>query len=537
MRSLFFLITWVFLLLLAEICHAQDIQAFSPTNGHWNFLSLDNASIGNPKDINLSFHSNYSRNPLVEADSIKKTNNLLIENLTTLNLVASYSPNSRFEIILDTPYGFSAGQKKAKSLKLQKQNMLDDGGQLNNIRLSPKFIILNQKDFGSFGLALSFPQSIPLKNETQEIQKSYFSSSAKMILSYQIARFRISTNIGYRHRFNSLANPTRIENCSGSKSGICYNPFYLGDAILYGIAMDLTITSDTKIIAEVFGKTFFDQQKNPMEAIIGLRSQATANTSFYLSFGKGITLDLSTPDFRFVAGMSWQVSPEKDSDGDGIVDQKDMCIDLPEDKDQNLDLDGCPDLDNDGDQIEDSKDKCPNQAEDLDGFEDNDGCQDADNDKDGMLDIRDSCPNQAEDFDKYQDSDGCPDENELEGHIRVEKGIIITTNTIFFQKQKSILVFPQSNKAFEYLALFLQKHPQVKKVLIEAHSDNSMAEIDSVQLTQERADAIKHTLLSLNIDQNRLETKGFGFSKPWFKDDTEKQSLNRRIVFRITEHE
>ncbi len=537
MKALFFLITWVFLLLLAEICHAQDIQGFSPTNGSWNFLSLDNASIGNPKDINLSFHSNYSRNPVVESDPTRKINNLLVENLTTLNLIASYSPNSRFEIILDTPYGFSAGQKKAKSLKLQKQNMLDDGGQLNNIRLSPKFIILNQKDFKGFGIALSFPQSIPLKNETQEFQKSYFASSVKMIVSYQISKFRISTNIGYRHRFNSLANPTRIENCLGSKSGICYNPFYLGDAILYGIAMDLLITNDIKFIAEIFGKNFFDQQKNPIEAIAGLRSQATPNTSFYLSFGKGITSDLSTPDFRFVAGMSWQISPEKDSDGDGIADNKDSCIDLAEDKDQYLDLDGCPDLDNDGDQIEDSKDKCPNQAEDLDGFEDDDGCLDADNDKDGMLDIRDSCPNQAEDFDKYQDADGCPDENELEGHIRVEKGIIITRNTIFFQKNKSTLVFPQSNKAFQYLALFLQKHPQVKKVLIEAHSDTSMAEIDSIQLTQERADAIKNTLLGLNINQNRLDTKGFGFSKPIIKNDIEQQALNRRIVFRITEHD
>ena len=537
MKHLLFLIIWVFLLLLAEICHAQDIQGFNPTNGSWNFLSVDNASIGNPKDINLSIHSNYSRNPLVELDRLQKTTNFLVENLTTLNLIASYSPTARFEIILDTPYGFSAGQKKAKSLRLQKQNMLDDGGHLNNIRVSPKIIVLNQKNFGGFGITISFPQSIPLKNETQEIQKSYFSSSAKLILSYQISKFRISTNISYRHRFNSLTNPNRIEGCSSSENGVCHNPFYLGDAILYAIAMDWQLTTATKIIAEIFGKNFFDQQRNPVEAIIGLRSQATQNTSFYLSVGKGIIADISTPDFRFVTGMSWQLSPEKDSDGDGIADAKDSCPDLAEDKDQNLDLDGCPDLDNDADQIEDSKDKCPNQAEDLDGFEDTDGCPDADNDKDGMLDIRDSCPNQAEDFDKYQDADGCPDDNELEGHIRVEKGVIITTNTIFFQKQKSNLVFPQSNNAFKYLALFLEKHPQVKKVLIEAHSDNSMEEIESIQLTQERADAIKHKLLNLNIHNNRLETKGFGFSKPLFKNEQEKQAFNRRIVFRITEHE
>ena len=35
-----------------------------------------------------------------------------------------------------------------------------------------------------------------------------------------------------------------------------------------------------------------------------------------------------------------------------------------------------PDLDNDGDGIVDERDMCPDEREDLDGFEDEDGCPD-----------------------------------------------------------------------------------------------------------------------------------------------------------------
>ena len=101
--------------------------------------------------------------------------------------------------------------------------------------------------------------------------------------------------------------------------------------------------------------------------------------------------------------------PGKDSDGDGVPDQKDLCKDEPEDKDGTDDADGCPDRDDDGDGVPDTEDECRNQAEDKDGFQDGDGCLDADNDADGLRDGEDGCPDQAEDGDGFQDGDGCPD--------------------------------------------------------------------------------------------------------------------------------
>jgi outer membrane protein OmpA-like peptidoglycan-associated protein len=49
---------------------------------------------------------------------------------------------------------------------------------------------------------------------------------------------------------------------------------------------------------------------------------------------------------------------------------------VPEDLDQFEDADGCPDRDNDGDGVLDDDDKCPDTAEVFNGIEDTDGCPD-----------------------------------------------------------------------------------------------------------------------------------------------------------------
>jgi len=72
------------------------------------------------------------------------------------------------------------------------------------------------------------------------------------------------------------------------------------------------------------------------------------------------------------------------------------------------------DVDTDGDGIFDLSDGCINQQETFNQFQDEDGCPDIapipDTDGDGILDDVDECVSLAENFNGFQDSDGCPDE-------------------------------------------------------------------------------------------------------------------------------
>ncbi len=123
-----------------------------------------------------------------------------------------------------------------------------------------------------------------------------------------------------------------------------------------------------------------------------------------------------------IVGLSWSFARKRDSDGDGINNDLDLCPDQKEDFDGFKDNDGCPDNDNDADGITDIEDVCPDLAEDIDGFQDNDGCPDLDNDGDGIEDRDDECPDLSEDFDGFMDNDGCPDNDNDDDGILDESG-------------------------------------------------------------------------------------------------------------------
>lgn len=86
-----------------------------------------------------------------------------------------------------------------------------------------------------------------------------------------------------------------------------------------------------------------------------------------------------------------------DSDGDGVSDNDDDCPNLAGPKDNN----GCPSTDTDGDGVPDNVDNCPNLA----GSPSNKGCPMVDADNDGVPDDVDRCPNAA----GPANSNGCPD--------------------------------------------------------------------------------------------------------------------------------
>lgn len=94
---------------------------------------------------------------------------------------------------------------------------------------------------------------------------------------------------------------------------------------------------------------------------------------------------------------------------------------------------GTTQKDTDGDGITDDKDKCPKESETKNNYQDDDGCPDTapvattpstvappstitpkvvapkDTDGDGITDDKDQCPTEAETKNNYQDDDGCPD--------------------------------------------------------------------------------------------------------------------------------
>jgi outer membrane protein OmpA-like peptidoglycan-associated protein len=250
--------------------------------------------------------------------------------------------------------------------------------------------------------------------------------------------------------------------------------------------------------------------------------------------------------------------PDMDNDHDGVADASDKCADLAEDADGFQDEDGCPDLDNDQDGVADATDKCPNEPEDFDGDMDTDGCPDLvkDSDNDSMPDDLDRCPLQSEDIDGYQDDDGCPDlDNDLDGipddtdkcptqpetfnGIEDEDGCPdakeigkqFVLRGINFESGRADLT-PDSHTVLDQVIASLNAYPEAR-LEVRGHTDSQGPANFNLELSKKRAESVRQYLIKGGIDPKRVSSVGIGEEEPMSSNATpEGRSLNRRIEFR-----
>ncbi len=183
--------------------------------------------------------------------------------------------------------------------------------------------------------------------------------------------------------------------------------------------------------------------------------------------------------------------------------------------------------DYDSDGIANYLDQCPSEPEDIDRVRDKDGCPDPDNDEDGVPDTADKCKYEEETPNGFEDDDGCPDEipQELGRFVGTLKGVTFKSgSTELTQSSYGIL----SSVADELLG-----YPSVK-VEISGHTDDRGDENKNVELSQQRAEAVKNFLTSVAIDPARLTAVGHGSSKPAADNSTAKgRRQNRRVELRL----
>lgn len=197
-----------------------------------------------------------------------------------------------------------------------------------------------------------------------------------------------------------------------------------------------------------------------------------------------------------------------DKDVDGIADIKDACPDTK----GSADLGGCPDADGDG--ISDNKDKCPTTK----GVSYNDGCPAADKDSDGIPDDRDKCPDIA----GKSGNSGCPGWDDLNFN---PKNVTFVTGSA----QLTSLAI----KELDILTEIMRRNPAMTVDII-GHTDNVGAPASNLKLSQNRAAAVKAYLVSKGTADNRLTSAGSGQNQPVADNGTSAgRALNRRVDFNL----
>jgi outer membrane protein OmpA-like peptidoglycan-associated protein len=306
------------------------------------------------------------------------------------------------------------------------------------------------------------------------------------------------------------------------------------------------------------GDTAFTGQNTPIEWNIEGRMKLPMilDTDHWFAgagLGSRILGGYGAPDFRVVAliGTYFPIedtnprSPDararlrasiheslKDTDGDGIPDDIDACPTEPEDHKDPDPMDGCPQpSDRDGDGIPDQYDKCPDQPEDKDGIDDADGCPEDDADQDGIPDAKDACPKEPGQPDPDPKKNGCPK------FIRLEGSSVRVLQQVHFETA-SATILPDSFPMLTEIVQLLKANPAIKKMRIEGHTDNRGDADYNLGLSKQRAASVRTWLVQHGIDSGRLESEGYGLTRPIDTNDTvEGRAANRRVEFKITEED
>ena len=189
--------------------------------------------------------------------------------------------------------------------------------------------------------------------------------------------------------------------------------------------------------------------------------------------------------FGYTFGL-FEKSREADSDGDGVPDSKDACPNTPHGA--LVDARGCP-LDSDGDGVYDGIDRCPDT------------------------------PRGTE-----VDAKGCPIKKAIfeEG----KKTLILEGVNFEFDSAK---LTSDSYETLDRVAASLKDWPEIR-VEIGGHTDSDGSDEYNRTLSQQRAESVRHYLVSKGVSNSRLEARGYGESRPIADNGTaEGRTKNRRV--------
>lgn len=307
-------------------------------------------------------------------------------------------------------------------------------------------------------------------------------------------------------------------------------------------------SGNNAIILHVPVQAGFDIQLNEYIAV-GLKARYNRTLSDDID-GRGGENDMdgiNHDDFIvYSAGFKISINRSRDKDGDGISDENDLCPDtygtsfwgcpdsdgdgISDDEDAcpstpgNPSQEGCPD--DDGDGIINSQDKCPETA----GTYENAGCP-GDTDGDGILDDEDECPQQE----GIAANNGCPQEEKKQMDENRKQELEKLSEMLQFETNSSI-VDSSSYGALNELAQYLQDDTDLQ-LIIRGHAYNTTrSSIQNLELSVDRANAVKDYLVKEGIQANRIAAFGYGDTQPLAPNETQEgreQEKNSRIELHL----
>jgi outer membrane protein OmpA-like peptidoglycan-associated protein len=344
----------------------------------------------------------------------------------------------------------------------------------------------------------------------------------------------------------------------------------LGTEVQFAAAAGLSLAHHSVVLGpELWGSTVvvksgaFQKETTPFELLFGAHYRPR-NFRLGVGVGPGLTRGVGTPAFRVVGMFEWSPSVDEDRDGDHIFDDVDACPDVPgvpnadpkkhgcppSDRDGDGfadDVDACPDVpgvasadpakngcpipgDRDNDGIIDSQDDCPDEPGVPSDIPGRNGCPVKDSDGDGIMDPQDACPTVPGPANADPTKNGCPP-------ARIENDQIVITERVEFETDSAKLLDSSTGILIAVMNI-MKEHTELKRILVEGHTDNVGGAKYNKGLSERRAKSVVKWLVDHGVAPGRLLDAGIGLERPIDTNSTSAgRQRNRRVEFHILETE
>jgi OmpA-OmpF porin, OOP family len=452
-----------------------DIERFKPAVTPDGWVNSEGSAVRTPEDPwELGLFLNYGVNPLIVVDENGDLQRKLVSGRLGFDVMASVTLADPFAIGLDMPFFLA-------------QSGADDPSfaGLGDLRLVPKLRLLDDRE--SVGLAVALELRAPTHVGDYSGGARNAVAFPKFIFDHRfLSGVRIGANVGVLVR-----EGTRLGNLRAASE--------------FAYAADLGyrfggMRGSTEIGGELNGAVGLvkaNAPENPLEAFLYLRHEPNKDWEIMAGPGFGIVPGYGMPLVRVFAGVRYRPT-NHDKDRDGIPDNRDQCPDDAEDPDHFEDLDGCPE-------------------------------EGPDTDQDGIPDYRDECPDYKETINGIKDEDGCPDSGDPRVVFDGSKFQIL--DTVQFEVGSAQLK-PESHSLLNQVALTMKANPQVEKIRVEGHTDDTGPRDLNLRLSRERAESVRHYLINKGVSPKRLDFEGYGPDRPLVEGTTDAaRAKNRRVDF------
>jgi OmpA-OmpF porin, OOP family len=452
-----------------------DAERFKPAVTYDGWVNAEGSAVRPTADPwQFGAFLNYARNPLLVLNGAGDVSRHLVSGHAGLDLFASATLAKPFAVGLGVPVYFAQTGDYDPSF-----------GGLGDLRLVPKLRILDDRE--SVGLAIAAEIRVPTHTGDYNGGARNVTFVPKAILDH---RFPSGVHIGF-NLGAVVRERTALYNVSA------------GSEFAYAAALGYRFggfEGKTELGAELFGGiglTESDNEELPLEGFLFLRHNPDEEWEIIGGPGIGMIAGYGVPTFRLFAGLRYTPTAH-DADGDGVPDDEDQCPQVPEDRDGDTDLDGCPE-------------------------------EDPDDDHDGVPNKSDECPSAKETINGVQDDDGCPDTGDP--RVIYENGKIQVLDNVQFE-HGSAEIKQESNSLLDQVALHVKANPEIKKVRVEGHTDDTGPRDVNVRLSKQRAEAVRRHLQNRGVNPQRLSAEGYGPDKPLINETTDAaRAKNRRVEF------